>query len=507
LAVRESAILRSSSVDNLDELNETEKVVYRWRGHRRQPLSSDTPPDVLIRRELQNPVRATYNPRNVECLMAVLERTKGLEVNSLDKKTGEAPLHSLVKRERRDRVGVVLALLVHSDADIHLKTWRGATPLHLAVETGDAFLVKTLLAFGANINEQGLNDFTPLDLAIHCQCSEVETVLLEHGAKGSAKLIVLQQQPSVVPHLYSFDQSLSRPCHGQRLKTCDRLQEYIQRRGTAKLYQELENYVNQRLSLSLSLGRNGADELMAIAHQQKEMQHFNKTLKKKSPRDNPILAGLEGGSRLLFLDGGGMKGLSQIEALIQLEEATGRKTTELFDWIVGTSTGGIIALALVYAKLPLSRVRQLYFRLKNKVFANARFGVVYSAQELEKILREVFGDMTMDQVLQPKVLVAAVDKSTTNPELRFFNNCFGDGFDEELVWKVGRYTSASPIFFGEFENYVDGGVLANNPCDCGLTAIQNFYRLQGERLLISMVISIGTGQYPPEELGKVDAQV
>ena len=147
-----------------------------------------------------------------------------------------------------------------------------------------------------------------------------------------------------------------------------------------------------------------------------------------------------------------MKGLSQIEALIQLEEATGRKTTELFDWIVGTSTGGIIALALVYgecyvippsdhthknfhltveqfvgfrehqsikrvylclttlslyllsptAKLPLSQVRQLYFRLKNKVFAKARFGVVYSADELEKILREVFGDMTMDQVLQPK---------------------------------------------------------------------------------------------------------
>ena len=76
----------------------------------------------------------------------------------------------------------------------------------------------------------------------------------------------------------------------------------------------------------------------------------------------------------------------------------------------------------------------------------------------------------------------------------------------ELVWKVGRYTSASPIFFGEFENYVDGGVLANNPCDCGLTAIQNFYRLQGGRLLISMVVSVGTGEYPSEELGKVDAQ-
>ena len=74
------------------------------------------------------------------------------------------------------------------------------------------------------------------------------------------------------------------------------------------------------------------------------------------------------------------------------------------------------------------------------------------------------------------------------------------------MWKVARYTSASPIFFGEFENYVDGGVLANNPCDCGLTTIQNFYRLQGERLLISIVVSVGTGVYPSEKLGKVDVQ-
>ena len=64
-----------------------------------------------------------------------------------------------------------------------------------------------------------------------------------------------------------------------------------------------------------------------------------------------MLACLEGGSRLLFLDGGGIKGLVQVEALIQLEEATGRRITELFDWIVGTSTGGIIALALVYGNM------------------------------------------------------------------------------------------------------------------------------------------------------------
>ena len=58
------------------------------------------------------------------------------------------------------------------------------------------------------------------------------------------------------------------------------------------------------------------------------------------------------GSRVLFLDGGGIKGLVQIEILSQLEQATGRKITELFDWIVGSSTGGVLALGIVYGKFP-----------------------------------------------------------------------------------------------------------------------------------------------------------
>ena len=64
------------------------------------------------------------------------------------------------------------------------------------------------------------------------------------------------------------------------------------------------------------------------------------------------------------------------------------------------------------------------------------------------------------------------------------------------------------MFFTEMDNYVDGGVLANNPCDYGLTHIQNFYRQkpEGERLPVALVVSVGTGVYPSEELGKIDAQ-
>ena len=76
----------------------------------------------------------------------------------------------------------------------------------------------------------------------------------------------------------------------------------------------------------------------------------------------------------------------------------------------------------------------------------------------------------------------------------------------EPVWKVGRYTSAAPLYFTEFEGYVDGGVLANNPCEAGLTKIQDSYRKRGKKLPISLVASIGGGIYPKSKLGRTDAQ-
>ena len=59
------------------------------------------------------------------------------------------------------------------------------------------------------------------------------------------------------------------------------------------------------------------------------------------------------GDRVLCLDGGGIKGLILIEILMVIEQITGKRIRELFDWIIGTSTGGILALAIVYSKLKL----------------------------------------------------------------------------------------------------------------------------------------------------------
>lgn len=99
-------------------------------------------------------------------------------------------------------------------------------------------------------------------------------------------------------------------------------------------YSNLERNIRSRLQNTTKAGQDAvlsADTAISLAVQLQEMTSFQKA-----------------GSRVLCLDGGGMKGLIQLEILSQLEIRTGRKVTELFDWIVGTSTGGIIALGLVY---------------------------------------------------------------------------------------------------------------------------------------------------------------
>ena len=44
------------------------------------------------------------------------------------------------------------------------------------------------------------------------------------------------------------------------------------------------------------------------------------------------------------MDGGGIKGLVLIKLLIALEKIAKKPIREIFDWIAGTSTGGILAL-------------------------------------------------------------------------------------------------------------------------------------------------------------------
>ena len=47
---------------------------------------------------------------------------------------GEGPIHKIVKKKRRERVELLIALLTNSNADVDFTTSKNMTAFHLAVE-------------------------------------------------------------------------------------------------------------------------------------------------------------------------------------------------------------------------------------------------------------------------------------------------------------------------------------------------------------------------------------
>ncbi|XP_071506688.1 85/88 kDa calcium-independent phospholipase A2-like [Diadema antillarum] len=222
---------------------------------------------------------------------------------------------------------------------------------------------------------------------------------------------------------------------------------------------------------------------------------------------------------VLCLDGGGIKGLVLIKLLAAIEKSSGRRITELFDWIVGTSTGGILAIALSQG-YSVEKCRKLYLDLKDKVFDGPR---PYDAGKLEQCLKDYLGEETrLDQIKYPRILVSGTLADRNPAALHFFRNFEAPetssarigadrpGFDpiqpqEGLAWYAARCTGAAPTFFPPMGRFLDGGLICNNPTLDALTEIHEFYKSQCEPVCkIGAVVSLGTGWRPPLPVGKLE---
>jgi patatin-like phospholipase/acyl hydrolase len=215
--------------------------------------------------------------------------------------------------------------------------------------------------------------------------------------------------------------------------------------------------------------------------------------------------------RILALDGGGIRGVLTAALLERMEAHTPGFIAGI-DLVAGTSTGGILALALASGMSP-SEARNLYERLGPSVFQDnawdnikdlgQMFGAQYGNAALKEELTQQFGSLTLGE-LRKKVLISAFDLDNEAVGLgkvrswkpKYFHNYPGEDSDaHEKVVDVALRTAAAPTFFPIYQGYVDGGVISNNPSMCALAqAIEP--DTGGQKLRDLRLLSVGTGFNP-----------
>lgn len=221
--------------------------------------------------------------------------------------------------------------------------------------------------------------------------------------------------------------------------------------------------------------------------------------------------------KVLSIDGGGIRGIIPAMVLAEIERRTGRATSQLFDLVSGTSTGGILALGLTKPgqggepEYSAKRLIELYETEGDKIFSipvwhriHSAGGVAeekYPAKGIEGVAREYFDDVRLAEALT-EVLVTAYEiegrapwffkrRHARDPERRE-----GDNF---LMREVARATSAAPTYFEPFLveggphdgcALIDGGVHSNNPAMCAYVEARKIHPEEDDFL----VVSLGTGE-------------
>lgn len=215
--------------------------------------------------------------------------------------------------------------------------------------------------------------------------------------------------------------------------------------------------------------------------------------------------------KILSIDGGGIKGLYSATVLQHLEDKYGGHISDYFDMICGTSTGGLIALALSL-KIPASTICKFYEEEGRKIFPYTTwagglfkqtlwFGK-YSDKPLKNALTKIFPDQRIADV---KNLLCIPAYCITEGKPRVFKYDHGElsTDNKALCLDVALATSAAPTYFPVCEipyfnssQYIDGGVWANNPTMVGLIEALKYFVGEGKSYDDLDVLSVSSLTFP-----------
>ncbi|MCH2160651.1 MAG: patatin-like phospholipase family protein [Phycisphaerales bacterium] len=228
-----------------------------------------------------------------------------------------------------------------------------------------------------------------------------------------------------------------------------------------------------------------------------------------SPEGPPI--------RVLSLDAGGIRGILELHVLAHLEETSGRPVSELFDLVVGTSTGSAITVGLLLPDengAPKFSARELLSLYEEQVRSfnevpwhhtlftlDGWIGPRYSVEPSTQFVRRHYGTVPMSDLLGDAV-VAMLDLETLEPKfiasrqsarsggrtLRenflagdvVMGCCAVPGYVPPMIV---RNVEGDEVFVG-----IDGGTFAFSPAAFAIS--EAAHRYPGRRI---KMLSLGTG--------------
>ncbi len=179
--------------------------------------------------------------------------------------------------------------------------------------------------------------------------------------------------------------------------------------------------------------------------------------------------------RVLTIDGGGIKGVFPAAFLADLESELDQPLASYFDLIVGTSTGGIIALGLGLG-IPAKDILRFYEEKGPSIFKGSRrLGLLrqavsakYDPVPLKTALEEVFGQRQLGEATT-RLVIPSLNLSTGT--VNVFKTAHHERFERDykmLAVDAAMATAAAPTYFPTHRltngvPLVDGGMWANNP--------------------------------------------
>ncbi len=227
---------------------------------------------------------------------------------------------------------------------------------------------------------------------------------------------------------------------------------------------------------------------------------------------------------MLAIDGGGIRGIIALQFLKKIESLAQKiskneklKLSQCFDYVAGTSTGGIIAASIAVGK-SVDEIEEMYFQSakemfnRRSIFGKSPLLSLYKSEGLENKLKDVFGSDTNlgSEKLETLLMLVMHNADTTspwpissNPSAKFNKEPLESNLNFKL-WQLVRASAAAPLFFepevisigSKSYRFLDGGITPyNNPAFklfqmSTLPEYKLNWKTGADKLLL---VSIGTG--------------